>query len=332
MNETALEFNAIEELVSVVVPVFFGMIAVTGLFGNSLVILVVIANPQMRSTTNLLIVNLAVADLLFVIFCIPFTATDYVLSQWPFGDTWCKCVQYLIVLFAHASIYTLVLMSLDRYLAVVHPIRSRSIRTEKYTRMAITILWVVICTAFSPIAFMHGLDYCDSTEDTLCCRFLYTTYPMATFHITFMATSFIVPLVLISGLYIRMIIRLWTTVVGNKLSTESQKGRKRVTRLVVVVVVAFASLWFPIQVILVLKSVDMYSMDSTFKVLLQIFSQTLAYTSACINPLLYAFLSENFRKAFRKAIPCFTKYHGYRSGCQDLPRRSSAGINCTTSI
>lgn len=92
------------------------------------------------------------------------------------------------------------------------------------------------------------LQYCDSTEDTLCCRFLYTTYPMATFHITFMATSFIVPLVLISGLYIRMIIRLWTTVVGNKLSTESQKGRKRVTRLVVVVVVAFASLWFPIQV------------------------------------------------------------------------------------
>lgn len=53
---------------------------------------VVAANPLMRSTTNLLIINLAVADLLFVIFCVPFTATDYVLPSWPFGDTWCKFV------------------------------------------------------------------------------------------------------------------------------------------------------------------------------------------------------------------------------------------------
>lgn len=58
------------------------------LFLNS----VVTANQQMRSTTNLLIINLAVADILFVIFCVPFTATDYVFTEWPFGDIWCKFV------------------------------------------------------------------------------------------------------------------------------------------------------------------------------------------------------------------------------------------------
>lgn len=46
----------------------------------------------MRSTTNLLIINLAAADLLFVIFCVPFTATDYILPEWPFGLMWCKFV------------------------------------------------------------------------------------------------------------------------------------------------------------------------------------------------------------------------------------------------
>lgn len=55
-------------------------------------ITVVTANQQMRSTTNLLIINLAAADILFVIFCVPFTATDYVLPEWPFGDLWCKFV------------------------------------------------------------------------------------------------------------------------------------------------------------------------------------------------------------------------------------------------
>ena len=106
--------------------------------------MVVAVNQQMRSTTNLLIINLAVADLLFIVFCVPFTATDYVLPFWPFGEIWCKIVQYLIVVTAYASVYTLVLMSLDRFLAVVHPITSMSVsisslassffRTDKSTR------------------------------------------------------------------------------------------------------------------------------------------------------------------------------------------------------
>jgi allatostatin receptor len=87
----------------------------------------------MRSTTNLLIVNLALADLLFIVFCVPFTALDYALLFWPFGEVWCKIVQYLVIVTANASIYTLVLMSLDRYLIVVHPLSSISIRTKTKT-------------------------------------------------------------------------------------------------------------------------------------------------------------------------------------------------------
>ena len=46
------------------------------------------ANPQMKNTTNMLILNLAVADLLFILICVPFTASDYVLMYWPFGLFW----------------------------------------------------------------------------------------------------------------------------------------------------------------------------------------------------------------------------------------------------
>lgn len=108
------DMEMVEEYVALVVPIIFGFIGIIGLVGNFLVILVVSAEPQMRSTTNLLIINLAIADLLFVIFCIPFTATDFVLPYWPFGNIWCKVVQYLIIVTACASVYTLVLMSFDR--------------------------------------------------------------------------------------------------------------------------------------------------------------------------------------------------------------------------
>ncbi|XP_055848610.1 allatostatin-A receptor [Episyrphus balteatus] len=324
----------IEDLVSVIVPVFFGLIAITGFLGNSLVIFVVLANPQMRSTTNLLIMNLAVADLLFVIFCIPFTAADYMFYIWPFGEPWCCFVQYMIVATVLVSIYTLVLMSVDRFLAVVHPIWSRAIRTESTTKVAIFTVWTVIVVASVPVFFAHGLEELpDVHHRWLLCRFDMENdfISWSTYHITFMIASYFLPLIIISGLYIRMITSLWQQGAGVKMSEESQRGRKRVTRLVVVVVIAFASLWFPIQIIMVLKSLDLYQATSTWTVVVQIISHLLAYTSSCINPVLYAFLSENFRKAFHKAVNCSPRYQSCNSHLPP-PRRTSNARTSTTSM
>ncbi|XP_011497767.1 PREDICTED: allatostatin-A receptor-like [Ceratosolen solmsi marchali] len=313
----------VQNIVGVVVPIFFGLIGILGLVGNSLVVIVVAANPGMRSTTNILIINLAIADLLFVLFCIPFTATDFVLPYWPFGNVWCKVVQYLIIVTACASVYTLVLMSLDRYLAVVHPIASMSVRTESHAFTAIWIVWIVILTSSIPALIIHGeygeiralnqsfpcalhsRDQSGSETETealeiqTACRILPdANRPL--FQVTFFLASYVVPLTLICGLYVCMLLRLWK---GVRVSAESRRGRKRVTRLVLVVVGVFAICWCPIQVILVVKSLDMYPLSSG-TIMLQIASHVLAYTNSCVNPILYAFLSDNFRKAFRKIIYC----------------------------
>ncbi|KAM7362001.1 allatostatin A receptor 2 [Cochliomyia hominivorax] len=273
----------------------------------------------MHSTTNLLIVNLAVADLLFVVFCIPFTAADYVAVTWPFGELWCRIVQYLIVVTAFTSIYTLVLMSIDRFLAVVHPIRSRMLRTEKITKICIAAIWIVILTASLPVAISHGLVRTiePGIAEFEMCQFMENDFlSLSAYQIIFFASSYLLPLMVISGLYVRMITRLWRQGSGVRMSVESQRGRKRVTRLVVVVVIAFASLWLPVQVILLLKALGIYYTDTKLTVILQIVAQTMAYTSSCINPVLYAFLSDNFRKAFHKAINCSNRFPNYSS---DLP-------------
>ncbi|OAD62574.1 Allatostatin-A receptor [Eufriesea mexicana] len=290
----------VENIVAIVVPIFFGMIGILGLVGNSLVVIVVAANPGMRSTTNILIINLAVADLLFVIFCIPFTATDFVLPYWPFGNIWCKMVQYLIIVTAYASVYTLVLMSLDRYLAVVHPISSMSWRTENHAIIAICIAWAMIFALSTPAFFVHGEDTNDSSSSNLtACRIL-PEYSWPSFQMTFFLMSYLLPLMLICYFYVCMLIRLWR---GDRVSAEGRRGRKRVTRLVFVVVGVFAFCWCPIQVILVTKSFNVYPLKLA-TIMFQIASHILAYTNSCVNPILYAFLSDSFRKAFRKIIYC----------------------------
>ncbi|XP_014254955.1 allatostatin-A receptor-like [Cimex lectularius] len=163
--------HLMEYIVSIVVPILFGIIIILGLIGNFLVVVVVAANQQMRSTTNLLIINLAIADLLFIVFCVPFTATDYIFPFWPFGDIWCKMVQYLIVVTAYASVYTLVLMSVDRFLAVVHPIASMSVRTEKNALTAIVVTWFFIVISNIYVIFCHGevpYTYSPETDHTSC--------------------------------------------------------------------------------------------------------------------------------------------------------------------
>lgn len=80
-----------ESIVRIVVPVVFGLIALVGLVGNLLVVLLVaVGGHSMHSTTNVFIINLALADLAFIIVCVPFTAAGYSLTIWPFGDVWCK--------------------------------------------------------------------------------------------------------------------------------------------------------------------------------------------------------------------------------------------------
>nr|XP_036673574.1 allatostatin-A receptor isoform X3 [Drosophila suzukii] len=300
------EWLAISGTLPWIVVFFFGAIAITGFFGNLLVILVVVFNKNMRSTTNLMIVNLAAADLMFVILCIPFTATDYMVYYWPYGRFWCRSVQYLIVVTAFASIYTLVLMSIDRFLAVVHPIRSRMMRTENITLIAIVTLWIVVLVISMPVFFTHDVMVDTDAKKNI-------TYGMCTFatndflgpktyQVTFFISSYLLPLMIISGLYMRMIMRLWHQGTGVRMSKESQRGRKRVTRLVVVVVIAFASLWLPVQLLLLFKSLGVIETNTLTKLIIQVTAQTLAYSSSCINPLLYAFLSENFRKAFYKSL------------------------------
>jgi len=309
------QMRNLERIVSITVPIFFAIVVFIGFFGNLLVVLVVTFNKQMRNTTNLLILNLAVADLLFVVICVPSTGTIYALPHdWPYGDVWCKLVQYLIIAMAYVSIYTLVFMSLDRFLAVVYPIESMTLRTESNCRKAIIATWIFTVVGCLPLLFANGEVHPPGTTHSYCGFLDNQTIPFVpssmdsrwslfAFQTIFFITAYLLPLLLIIGLYSIMLHRLWNQQPGGRASAESIKNKKRVIKLVLIVVVLFALSWLPIHIILVLRAMGKY-VTSPASISLQVISQILAYSNSCVNPILYAFLSQPFRRGFWAVITC----------------------------
>lgn len=228
----SVEMVSTERIVSLLVPVLFGFIVIIGLIGNALVVLVVARNASMRSTTNLLILNLALSDLMFIVFCVPFTACDYALAYWPFGDLWCRMVQYLILVCACASVYTLVLMSLDRFLAVVHPVRSMRLRNTRNASIALFVMWAAILSMCAPALFTHGVhEYGAAGRIYFSCRYIRNDIiNHSTFQLGFFLVSYVAPLCVALLLYMCMLRRLWT---GGRPACSSRRRRKKVTRMVI---------------------------------------------------------------------------------------------------
>ncbi|KAK8785655.1 hypothetical protein V5799_007982 [Amblyomma americanum] len=183
----------------IVLPILFGVIFIVGLLGNGLVVLVVLRNRQMRSTINFFIMNLSVADLLFIVVCVPFTAWDYMLNYWSFGDAWCRIHLYIFTVCAGASIYTLVLMSADRFLAVVYPLRSMPIRTPTNAFRRILLTWIIILVACVPVLLSHGMVI---VNDLSFCTFRVDAgYDKAALYVSIFMIAFVVPLALILASY-----------------------------------------------------------------------------------------------------------------------------------
>ena len=140
-----------------VVPVLFGFITVVGLTGNGLVIYVIVTKRRMRTVTNLLLLNLAIADVCFVIVVPPFTAYMHATSSWPFGEVPCRLMHYLVNLTAYVTVYTLVLIAALRYATIVHSTSTVRYRTRRNVMLAVAAIWVLMLLVNSPILASYGV-------------------------------------------------------------------------------------------------------------------------------------------------------------------------------
>lgn len=135
---------------NVIAMIIFCCVCFVGLFGNTLVIYVVLKFSKMQTVTNRYILNLAIADESFLI-GIPFLLTTMYLNEWIFGSFLCKLYMVSTSITQFSSSIFLLIMSADRFIAVCHPISSPRFRTQLVSKIVSLLAWGISALIMLPV-------------------------------------------------------------------------------------------------------------------------------------------------------------------------------------
>lgn len=301
--------------------VVYTLLSILTVGGNALVFLTVFHYMGTRTVTNIFIGNLALTDFLIGLFCIPIVLiSDYLISDWPFGLVLCKLTSFAQSVFVVCTVYTLIAMSVDRYLAIIHPLKPKLTHRDCYR--LIICLWTFAITFSSPILFeMHIRQICferDMKEyiQTICqtnglSESIQTIYNIATLTIIYL-----IPLVVLSVVYIRLGWQLNKSRAPGEAHTERdariKKSKKKVFKMCFAVVFMFGICWLPMQLYInILRPKLDEIFDEKYVPHLYFAFHLMAMSNSCINPFIYAIMSSKFRAGYLYYWHCLISCCGF---------------------
>ncbi|XP_005457633.3 C3a anaphylatoxin chemotactic receptor-like isoform X1 [Oreochromis niloticus] len=283
----------ISSIVHTVTIVLLMLTVVLGITGNSMVIWV--AGFKLKPTvTNVWLVNLAIADLIFC-FTRIFSLTRLFLSgHWPFGPYLCKFNGFFKYTNMFCSVFLLAVISLDRVLCIWWPVFTRRRRTLWVARMVAVCIWI-IAILFSIPYFIHRQIYVDTNNQTKCSvdpkekAEGYNSTKVALYSIRFLC-GFIFPFMVILICYI-------LAAVGIRRTRLVAKSRP--LRILACLVTAFFLCWAPYHCLQLVRmiNVDNIVVKNWFYV-----AQSIAYFNSCVNPLLYFCMGLKLRNGFKNGL------------------------------
>ncbi|XP_041273141.1 somatostatin receptor type 4 [Onychostruthus taczanowskii] len=290
----------------VVLQCIYGLVCLLGLLGNALVIFVILRYAKMKTATNIYLLNLAIADELFML-SVPFVATAAALRRWPFGRALCRTVLGVDGLNMFSSVFCLTVLSLDRYIAVVHPLRAASYRRPRVAKLVNGGVWLLALLVASPIPVFAGTAVTRDGRAVACDLLWPSPAWAAAFVVYSSALGFVLPVVAMALCYLLLAGKMRVVAQGVGWQ-QRRRSEGKLTRLVVTVVAMFVVCWLPFYVVQLLELLLPGRLDASAHNA----SLLLSYSNSCANPILYGLLSENFRNSF----------HGVLRRCRD------AGLCC----
>ncbi|XP_073977994.1 adipokinetic hormone/corazonin-related peptide receptor variant I-like isoform X2 [Rhodnius prolixus] len=346
-NNTLYELPKFDDNALIVV-IAYSLLFIIAAIGNLTVFITLVRGRHRKSRISLMITHLAAADLFVTFIMIPLEIGWRLTTQWVAGNIACKLFLFLRAFGLYLSSNVLVCVSVDRYFAILHPLRVSDARRRG--KMMLTMAWIfsLICALPQSVVF-HVSQHPQHPDFWQCVTFGFfgsRTQEIA-YNLFCVMAMYFVPLLVIVIAYTCILLEIskktketradqWRT--GHEERTRGrmrlrrsdmsniERARARTLRMTVTIVLAFIWCWTPYVVMTLWY---MFDRESAEKVdpRLQDALFIMAVSNSCMNPLVYGSYALNFR---RECTTCFCYLF---SSHQQLDRRSTgSGITRSTAV
>ncbi|XP_039458613.1 chemokine XC receptor 1-like [Oreochromis aureus] len=265
----------------------FILIFILSVICNSLLLCVLFIYENLKSITNIFILNVACSDLIFTI-TLPFWAVDH-LHHWVFGDFFCKLISAAFFVGLYSSVILLTAMTVDRFITVVLHNRLNKLDRTKYTIGACVAAWVISISASvseavnAKVGNWENYTYCLASEDIL------------GQHLQ-VSLLFFLPFAIVIFCY---------SAILKKVLQALNRKKHRAVVVLLCIVAAFFICWGPYHIMLLINSLYTPKGCKTQEQLaiMSCICEMLAYSHCCMNPLLYM-ISQKMRKHLLNLLRC----------------------------
>lgn len=312
----------------------FSMVFMVGLVTNVVAIYIFTCTLKLRNETTTYMMNLVMSDLLFV-FTLPLRVFYFVNQNWPFGSILCKISVSLFYTNMYGSMLFLTCISVDRFLAIVHPFRSRALRTKRNARIVCVAVWVLVLSGSLPTGFLLETTTRDKSNPNA--TFCFENFSsnqwkdhLAKVVIFIELVGFIIPLLLnvcCSVMVLQILRRPQTISRGGKIN------KTKILRMIIVHLSIFCFCFIPYNVNLVFYALVRTgtltgcSVESVVRTIYPI-ALCIAVSNCCFDPIIYYFTSETIQNSIKKKKFEISRLYDVKFS-EALQSESSSNLQCS---
>ncbi|NXL91536.1 PSYR protein, partial [Alectura lathami] len=303
MNDTA-ECHDDHTLDKYLFPFVYSIVMVISIPTSCISLYVSCIQVKKKNELAIYLFNLSLADLLYSVILPLWIDYAWNGDNWRLSAVLCQISAFLMYMNFYTSTAFLACISVDRYLALVHPLKLQHLRTIRFSLIVSVIVWLLEGILNSVILMYKEVfsDPCNSTNHTLC----YDKYPLewwqAEINLFRICSGYLLPLIIIVYCYHK----IYQAVRCNQATVDEEK--KKIRKLILNITVTFIICFTPYHAVLLIRSIkEPHTTNTQFlQSLYKIYRITQALTSVnCIaDPILYCFVSENARTDILNLLRC----------------------------